>query len=188
MQEGGLDNPLNMPAVRPPLFGVAVKMTEAIQRMSYDLMRHFNDSITPNKWTAVHGDTTAFNNGTGCDIYRNYITGERMGAELPRYEKAGRHCAGAFIRGVVEGSELVCYPGVHAIDANKTLPPLQTIIDNVWYFTAVTSSATQANHFPQCGGLPVMIPFILRDPTRFPLWWFARWDNDRLPNPLRFGG
>ena len=108
MQEGGYQTPVNMPAIRPPSNAVAVQMTEDIQWMSYYLMRYFNILVTSKLWTAVHSNARAFNNGTGCDIYRNYVTGERMSAELPRYDKSGRHCAGTFLRGIVDGNDLVC--------------------------------------------------------------------------------
>jgi len=190
--EGGYDsNPLNMPSVIPPLNFRAVEMTEEIQRMSFDLMKHFNPAITPNLWTKVHDHDRAFTNFNGFakkgDPRRNYITNENKGKPLPKYDKAQRLTGGQFVRGEVRGDKLVCIPGVHGIDATKPMPSIQTIVDNNWYMHAITlfSSASNVGHFPQGKGGPVVMPFIFAKEIEFSLDWVEKWESDELPDPLK---
>jgi hypothetical protein len=189
--EGGYDkNPLGMPGVIPPINPLALEMTEAIQRMSFSLMKQFNPAITPQLWTKIHDHDRAFTNHNGFakagDPRANYITGENLSSPLPKYDKMQRLCGGQFVRGEVRGDNLVCIPGVHGIDASKPLPSIQTIIDNNWYLFAITlTNASKVDHFPQGKGGPVVIPFIFDREIEFPLSLFEKWEADTLPDPLK---
>jgi len=188
---GNQQNPWGMPEVGPPENASAIKMTKEIQEMSFELMAHFNPLITPLLWTRVHDHDRAFTNFNGFgnpdDPRANYILGENLSANLPKYDKAQRVSGGQFIRGEVEGDQLVCTPGLHGIDANSPLPDLGTIISNNWYLFAISLNGENqgVSHFPQGQGGPVAIPFIFAESIRFPLWWFEKWEADELPDPLR---
>ena len=193
--EGGNQNtPPGMPEVTPPIESVAIEMTEAIQVMSYDLMSE-NPYINPKSWTRVHDHDRAFTNFNGFDKpgdpRRNYITGEDLNAELPKYDKAQRVCGGSFIRGEVRGDRLVCIPSVHGIDAKVGMPPVSAILANNWFIHAVSigvNDESAISHFPQGGGGAVLIPFIFDREIEFPLAFFERWERDYLPDPLAIGG
>jgi hypothetical protein len=217
--EGGLDAlkhqkkfPPDMPAVIPPAANKshgAIDMTKDIQYMSFALMQKNNKTITKNLWTKVHDGNRAFTNGQGFnqenDPRRNYVMEQNLSPkiELPKYDKAGRLCAGNFVRGEVRGNKLVCIAGVHGINAKK-MPPLdtydwekepmktflQTILDNNWYLYALNlygagTKKEHVGHFPQGGDGPVVIPFIFEGEIEFDLNWFDKWESDDLPDPLR---
>jgi hypothetical protein len=191
IEDGSQNTPPNMPEVTPPAEASVVKMTESIQRMSYELMRHFNPAITPQKWTKIHDHDRAFTNFNGfsksSDPRANYILGKDLTSPLPKYDKAQRVCGGTFIRGTAQGDWLHCIPGIHGIDANAPMPSLQTIISNNWYVYAVSvnSDFTRISHFPQGDGGPVVIPFIFGKAISFPLAYFERWNRTELPDPLK---
>ena len=187
--EGGHEKtPLGMPEVIPPENPYAIDMTKEIQQMSFNLMKHFNPAITQQQWSKVHEHNIAFTNYQGFkkpgDPRANFILGEDLNKELPKYDKAGRICGGTFLRGEVREDKLVCIPGVHGIDSTKPLPPLQTIVDNNWYFYAISFHAKRVEHFPQGQGGPVAIPFIFDREVQFPLSLFVKWESDTLPDPL----
>ena len=190
--EGGYDkNPPNMPNVIPPIDSRAIEMTREIQQMSFDLMKHFNPDITLQLWTKVHDHDRAFTNFNGFnkngDPRANFITGENSSSPLPKYDKAQRLSGGQFVRGEVRGTNLVCIPGVHGIDANQPLPSIQTIIDNNWYLYAISLvglDSKKVAHFPQGKGGPVVIPFIFGREIEFPLSLFEKWESDELPEIL----
>lgn len=189
--EGGRWVPPGMPEERTPDNAIPCVMTEAIQRMSYDLMRYANSTITPKNWTRVHDYDRCFNNGQGfrdeTDLRANYIIGEDLSYELPKYDKAQRICGGTFIRGVVVGDKLQCTAGVHGIDANQPMPKPETIIKNHWftYAVSVNNDYTVIDHFPQGNGGVVLVPFIFRGQITFPLAWFEKWEGTELPDPLK---
>lgn len=190
--EGGYQaTPQDMPEVIPPVDQVGLPMTREIQQMSFDLMKHFNSAITPKLWTAVHYGHVAFTNHQGFGDHpkgggprANYITGDDLDKELPKYDKMGRICGGMFVRGVEIGNMLVCQPGIHGIDSRMPLPSIQTIVENNWYFFAVVFNPRRLNHFPQGQGGPVAIPFIFDRDVKFPLSLFENWEADTLPDPL----
>jgi hypothetical protein len=193
-REGGYPNPEGMPCVRPAYNARAVTFTKELQLMSYAL-NFANPNLTKNKWRVVYGDGTAFCNGSGFgardgDVYADWVNLLNLTAELPALQK-GIICGGAFLRGVIEGDYLVCTPGVHAIDGTGAVPSVEEVLAKQWCFTATTGGWERVSHFPQGGGLPVLIPFVLREVTRYPLRGegytnFVRWDADTLPNPLTF--
>jgi hypothetical protein len=194
--EGGYNStPLNMPEVIPPVVQLALPMTNEIQQMSFALMKHFNSAIDKKLWTNVHHGDRAFTNANGFGskamkkwggVSRaNFITGEDLKNELPKYDKMGRVCGGMFIRGTVQGGFLVCQPGVHGVHGKKPMPDIQTIIDKNWYFIAVVRYATSVGHFPQGQGGPVAIPFIFDREVKFPISLFEKWEADELPDPLK---
>lgn len=189
--EGGYDKtPKDMPEVIPPENPVALPMTEDIQKMSFELMQHFNKAITAELWTKVHRHDKAFNNFNGFEKdgepRANFITKKNLTSPLPKYDKMGRLCGGMFVRGIVQGDKLVFQPGIHGIDADKPMPSLQEIIDNNWYFFAVNFHENgKVSHFPQGKGEPVAIPFIFNREISFPLSLFERWEENTLPDPTK---
>lgn len=190
--EGGWQNtPLWMPEVLPPINPVAVKMTQEIQLMSWELMSRRNPSITRKQWTSVHKFDRAFTNKTGFGMEgnprANYVTGDDLTAPLPAYDKCQRQCGGNFLRGEARGNVLVCVPGIHCIDSRKPIPSIEEIIENHWYLYAVTlyGEWDEIDHFPQGNGGPVLIPFIADREISFPLYCFERWQADGPPDPLK---
>jgi hypothetical protein len=178
-----------MPEIRPPENPETVKMTAAIQLMSFELMSNFNSTITPQNWTRVHDYDRAFTNGAGYNDPRgprvNYILGKDIGADLPAYTKAGMICGGTFITGEAQGNYLVCRAGVDGIDADS-LPSLVKIITRHWYTHAVSMEDPPEiiSNFPQGNGGKVVMPFIFRGVIKYPLAWFQRWQANVLPHPL----
>jgi hypothetical protein len=164
-----------------------------LQGLSWNLMRHFNGVMTSKHWASVYNGDTAFTNGNGWDNARepddqrrDYVNDRYRGYDDPKLMKA-IICAGSFYRGVVQGSELVMVPGIHGIDSNKPLPSIQTIINNNWYFYA-TLNSTNPSPFGQGQLGHVVVPYFLRMPSAYPLAFFERWKDTKLPNPYRFGG
>ena len=188
LEEGGRGAPAGMPAILPPNAARALEMTDAIQRMSYDLARHFAPSIDGNKWRAMHSYKVAMNNGAqngfGTSPHRDIINNEDLSAPLPRYDKMQRSFAGTFIRGDAAGGVLYCTPGIHGIDATKPMPCIAEIVEKNWYVIACTSGIKIWN-FPHGNGKPVVYPFIFDRVISFPLEWFERWEQDTLPDYLR---
>lgn len=191
--EGGYGKtPPGMPEVIPPEDQIGLSMTKEIQEMSFNLMTHFNPAINKKSWTQVHHGHIAFTNYQGFGTEpksggprANFITGEDLDKELPKYDKMGRVCGGMFIRGIERGDKLVCQPGVHGIDATKPLPSIQTIVENNWYFYAICFFPRNLDHFPQGKGAPVAIPFIFDREIVFPLSLLEKWEDDKLPDPLK---
>jgi len=161
-------------------------MTEAIQRMSYDLMANFCPTMDSEKWRKMHGDSLAMCNRTGFGDTprRDYINGVDLTEEYPRYDKC-RTFQGSFIGGVLEGSLIVCTPGIHGIDAtNPKLPSTAEIVARGWYSTAINTGNPPFHFRPNWGGF-VAYPFIMAKVMKFESRFFARWDADTLPDPLR---
>lgn len=196
--EGGYPNPTGMPCVRPAINAPAIPMNQKMQLLSYELNR-MNLNYTKKNWRAVHGNTVAFTNGNGFgkknDPRADFVNRLDMTKPLPKLMKA-LICSGMFIRGDVVGNTLVCKPGVHGIDVNKTLPSVDDVVANNWYFTATTGGKSAVYNFPQGGGGPVLMPYFLKEPVAYPLTsvedggykatWFARWNETFLPDPLKF--
>ncbi len=192
--EGGYQSDLNNPEVRPSFNAPAIPFTKDMQLLSFALNRH-NPSYTGEKWRSVHWFKRAFNNNNGFDDpgdpRRDYVNGRDLQAvfanglpALPKMMKA-IICGGMFIRGDVANGELVCMPGVHAIDATKPMPTVDEVLARNWYFAAVTADEDSVVHFPQGNGLPVLIPYFLAVQVTYPLSWFEPWDSSVLPNPLK---
>lgn len=192
IEQGWQNTPPGMPEVMPPSNPLSLDMGYAIQQMSYSLMTSANSAITKQLWTAVHDHDRAFTNFNGFnnpgDPRANFVTGENIGAPLPKYDKAQRVCGGSFIHGVPDISGVLrCTAGVDGIDADEPMPDAATIIKNNWYIYAVSvnSDFTQISHFPQGMGGPVLIPFIFRGVIEFPLQHFETWEAGTLPDPLK---
>lgn len=189
--EGGRWVPPGMPEERTPDNALSLPMTEAIQRMSFRLMTYANPTVTPTDWTRVHDYDRCFNNGQGfrdqSDPRANYITGEDLDKELPKYDKAMRVCGGTFITGTAVSDKLICRAGVDGIDANSPMPDAATIIRKHWftYAVSVSNDYKKIVHFPQGNGGAVLVPFVFRGEITFPLVWFERWVGNELPDPLR---
>lgn len=196
MAEGGRTIPYLMPAVVPPNNQIALEMTEAMQLMSFELMRRVNPSITAKVWRALHKWGLCLNNEPrdgfdGGIAHRDYVSRLDLDADtLPRYDKMQRTFQGTFIRGDAVGDRLVCKPGVHGIDARKLPYPTPTeIVERNWYVIAVNAGPSHApqnaSHFAQGKGGLVVYPFIFDAEISFPLAYFARWESDDLPDPVR---
>lgn len=189
--EGGYQTPAKMPEVRPSVYARPIDFTEPLQRLAMAL-NAWNPLYTGTKFRSTYNGGIAFTNNQGFDDpdagpRRDYINGRDLTAEYPRLMKA-IICGGMFIRGAVDGNYLVCYPGVHGIDANKPIPSADEVKERNWYFHAVTWDGTRVWNFPQGSGNPVLIPYVLRDPAPYPLSWFVRWNADALPDHLKIYG
>jgi len=195
--EGGWQNtPPNMPEVMPPQYYDKVEMTADIQRMSYELMRKINPSVTGNIWRNCHSDGRAMTNfngyidKTGGIPRADYINNRDLTAPLPAYDKPQRLFGGSFVRGVAQNGRLICTAGIHGIDADAPLPSIDEIIKNHWYTVAVNvnSDFTVMSDWSQGQGGHIVFPFIFRGVIEFDLQYFERWDKDELPDPLKVGG
>jgi hypothetical protein len=189
MAEGGYTHESNAPAVHPSVNAPPIDFTEPMQRLSYDVMRRFGSNITPTQWTRVFDNNAALTNNQGfggTPPRRNYITGESVNnsnSELPKLLKAILF-SGTFVRAEVAGSLLRLVPGVHAVDATKPMPSVETVVANNWCTFAVSADMQAASHF--IAGTPTAVVYFLREPVTFPLSWFERWERDVLPNPTQF--
>lgn len=192
IEGGNQATPPGMPEVTPPINSISLPMTEAIQKLSYALMRHFNTAITASLWTKVHRYDKAFTNGNGFektgDPRINYIANQNLTSPLPKYDKAQRLCGGQFVRGNVVGDYLECVAGVHGIDGSTVAMDnynqiVVNAVENNWYLFAVSvnSDFTQISDFPQGLGGVVAIPFIFNGVIKFPLSYFTKWESDTLP-------
>jgi uncharacterized protein (TIGR00288 family) len=84
----------------------------------------------------------------------------------------------------VKSSSSELLVGNHAIDANKSMPSISTIINNNWYFHA-TINTPIISHFSQGQGGKVVVAYFLREPTPYPLDWFEEWNKPHLPDPIK---
>lgn len=185
--------PYSMPAVMPPIDQNALEMTEAIQLMSFALMKHFYPAITGNVWRNLHMVGLCLNNKDvdgfdGDIVHADYVNKRDLGASLPRYDKQQRTFEGTFIRGELVGDRIRCVPGIHGIDAKKPMPSVEEIVEKNWYVTAVNVGPERnpvPSHFAQGKGFPIVYPFIFDRVIEFPAIWFERWESEELPNPVR---
>ena len=191
--EGGWPKtPPSMPEVMPPIFSGRVKMTKAIQEMSFALMRAINPAVTGSIWRRCHSDGRAMNNfsgfidGTGGIPRADYINNRDLSEPLPAYDKAQRVFGGSLIDGVVHADKLVCTAGIHGIDADAPMPSVETIIKNHWYVVAVNVNAdfTVMSDWAQGQGGHIAFPFIFHGVIEFDLQYFQAWEG-AAPDPLK---
>ena len=189
MAEGGRTIPANMPSVIPPLETRALDMTQAVQRLSYDLMLYFAPMLAKTTWRNCHRYDKAMNNGAqngfdGGTPHADYINNRDLTATLPRYDKMQRGFAGTFIRGVDIGTAIRVDPGIHAIDATRPLPGVQEIVERNWYVIAINNTATPS-HWAQGGGYPIVFPFIIDRAITFDKRFVKARSADYLPDPTK---
>ncbi len=190
--EGGRPTPDGMPCVNPSLNIAGIPFNSAMQLMSWDLAYGFNPGMRTDKWRVVYGGGVAFCNGQGFDMSgdprADYVNSRNLDKDLPKLMKA-IICSGNFFTGQISGNELVMTPGVDAIDGTKPMPSASEIVTKHWYFHATTARQTstgwKVSNFPQGSGAPVLVPYILREQARYPLQWFAPWNDFTLPDPLK---
>jgi len=184
----------NMPGVIPPIDQIALAMTEAVQRCSYDLMKYFHAATTPSFWEKQHEWDKAMTNGKqngygGGVTLANFISGSNLDAPLPNYDKKQRTFEGTFIRGVRVGEEIHCEPGVHCIDARVALPDTQTIVSNNWFVIGTNVGNKNNGYTPSLWGQAdpdwLVYPFISDKTIRFEARWFGEWKSDELPDPVK---
>jgi len=189
MAEGGYEHEVGAPAVHPSVNAPPINFTESMQRLSWGVMLRKGPQITPPQWTRVFDNNTAVTNQQGfgnSTPRRNYITGEDVNnpqAELPKLMKAILF-SGTFIRAERVGNLLRCVPGVHAVDATKPMPSIDTVLSMNWYTYAVSADMNSAAHF--IAGTPTAIVYFLKEVVTYPVEWFEPWDRDVLPNPTTF--
>jgi hypothetical protein len=190
--EGGYPNPDHMPVVRPSLNIASVPMNRLIQLVSFKINQD-NIRFTGQKWRATYNGKIAFTNRQGFDDSRagpraDFVNLKNIFDPLPKLMN-GIICGGEFYTGKAVGNKLVMTPGVDAIDSNKLYTNIdewaQIILDNHWYFHAVTRAGDKINNFPQGEGGPVLISFFLPKPAEYPLDWFEKWVSTELPDPLK---
>ena len=179
--EGGFYNPVGMPAVRRDTNAPPVEMNKYVQLMSYDLNE---GRITKQKWRVLYGSNTMLTNEQSWEqvVCRDYVNGLNLDSlNLPKL-MYGILCGGMFVHARREGNYLVCEPGISAVDANKPIPDFRIVLENNWYFRCVTSGENIWNILGST--VPILAPYVLKVPVRFPIAWFKPWDRDYLPNPL----
>lgn len=180
--EGGREIPgypeYKYPAVIPAYTSGAVIMTPEIQQMSYDLMARFCPTLDDGRWRTMHGNTLAMCNGTGFGK-----PAVDSGEELPKYDKV-RTFQGSFRTGVSDGRLITMIPGIDGIDATKTMPSIDTIIAKHWYSIAVNVGDPPFHFRPSWGGV-IAYPFIMKTVMSFEAEFFAAWNADEPPDPLR---
>lgn len=188
MGEGGDTHEEFAPAVHNSINISGVSFTRSMQLLSYEINNH-NPNFTTLKWRNVWSNGTAFTNKNGFDKDGDprvdFVNGINIGAPYPRVMR-GLIMSGSLYKGVVEGSNLVMYPGIHAIDTNKPMPTAQEVLERGWYFRAVNASVDDVSHFSQGVGVEVRIPLFLPAPARYPLSWFHEWNESYPPDPLVF--
>lgn len=184
----------NMPGIIPPIDQSALRMTEEIQWLSFNVMKYFHPATTPDFWTKQHTYNKAMTNGPqngygGGMTLANFITGKNKDAPLPAYDKKQRTFEGTFIRGNQVGAEIHCIPGEHCIDARqKPLPDTLTIVKNNWFVIAVNVGHAGNNYRPDLWAQAypdwLVFPLISDEVIRYEARWFAEWNSDRLPDPV----
>lgn len=188
MAEGGYPHSVGDPAVRPAVNAPPVDFTQALQLLSFNLNKH-NPNFDGKNWRAVYWTDRAFTNEQGFDKpgdpRADYINRLDLTRPLPKLMKA-IICGGYLVKGERVGNQLIVTPGIGAIDANKPIPSVEYVLENNLYFTACTANSRGAYNFPQGEGLPVYIPYVLKEPTPYPIEWFEWWDSPEKPDPLRF--
>ena len=143
----------------------SVPMTEAIQRLCFDLFSWgvgdaLSDADKRRKWRVLYGEFTAFTNTAGFDGDSprwDYINGQDAGAALPILQKgitiAGSRVKGKVIDGYLEMETL----------SPSSVPSLAWLIQNPHlYFEAFTVNAQGQARFPQGNGMPVYVPWFVQ--------------------------
>lgn len=191
--EGGYEHKLGYPAIHPSVNASPIIFTESMQYLSYNVMKKVSPSITPQQWTRVYDNGTALTNEQGFGNAlprRNYITRESLTSvdsngqpALPKLMKAIIF-AGTFIHGEKVGNVLRCVPGVHGVDATKSMPAVDTVLRNDWFTYAVSADSQAATHFIANTLTPVV--YFLKEVVEYPIEWFVPWNENFLPDPLRF--
>lgn len=88
----------------------------------------------------------------------------------------------SFISALTLPNVLLVTPGIGAIDAHQPIPSIATIKEKNWYMQCVTSGDRIWNILGST--IPLLAPYILNVPSRYPLEWFKPWNRNYLPNPL----
>jgi hypothetical protein len=143
-----------------------VPMTEAIQRLSYDLFCHgVGENVLlfdrPKKWRMLYSENLAFTNTAGYDgksPRRDYINRLDMTAELPILQKAitiaGHIARGREVNGFVEFETL----------SPANVPTLDWLLANPHlYFEAMNVNKFGQSRFPQGNTAPVLVPWFCAD-------------------------
>lgn len=159
------------------------ELTPQRQYLSYALFRHgapsLDEKLALSRWTALMHYKRAFTNqqgfGDSSDPRANYITGENLDAELPKFPKT-LICGGATITGTIEGALL-------KVTTLRSVPSLDELLATPWlYFHAVNSTSVRITRFPQGTvaelGIyePVLVPLFASRDVYYPLAWL-----DKLP-------
>lgn len=171
-EPGAFQSPVNMPEVRACHLIAPVKFTAELQRLAFNLALYANPTLTYERWAAVYSGGRAFCNGHGIE------------GDDPKLMD-GIICAGMFLHAIEDGNQIICVPGLHAIDPHGILPSVSEIIERNWYFEAVNWNGTRVTRFPQGMGLPVLVPYVLEETAKYPTSWFAPWNETFLPDALK---
>jgi hypothetical protein len=144
----------------------AVPMTEAIQRLSYDLFCHgVGENVLlydrPKKWRMLYSENLAFTNTAGFEGKSprwDYINNIDRGAALPILQKAitiaGHIARGREVNGFVEFETL----------SPANVPTLDWLLANPHlYFEAKNVNKYGQSRFPQGNGAPVLVPWFIQD-------------------------
>ena len=195
--ENGNYNPPGMPTATPSLYNFQkvappIVFTKPMQDLAYAVCTRYNSEITYKRISMIYDRNVIFTNTQGWGLSkdgteyihrRNYFLNEGLTSEYAKLEDA-IICAGSFYRLQDRNDgHLWAVPGVTGIDVNKTLPDVETIFNNNWYFYC-TNNTTKPSHFAQGQGGPVIVPFFLTTEVPYMRQYFHRWQGDTLPDPL----
>jgi hypothetical protein len=161
---------------------------------AWQLLSHqCNPLVNAQKWSSVYGNRTWMTNGQGFgdekDPRVNYVTGENIGASLPKVESLTG--GGNLLTGYVSGLDLV----VDVLDWHMA-PSLEKLKQEPWHLTyaVIVDVKGIPRRFDQ-GRQPdgSVVPFLhplIGDPQQYseitiPLSKLQKWTADELPDPYR---
>jgi len=164
---------------------------------------HFSEMIESWQWfcfTLLESNVQAFNgvwnsyrafsNDHGVDLFRNYITGQRLDKPLPAM--ASLVCGGNVLAGREEGGYLI----VETMDGNEPPPAGVTRVTHPWLIQVATICTTtklsdgtyKVTSFPQLDGRDVLVPIVASRPVQIPLSNLVRLpQGSAMPSPYNKG-
>ena len=176
------------PEVRAMFPNHFVPFNRAWQELSYKANQPW---LTPRKWDAFYGNNLWITNDNGFgeedDPRVNFITGENVGAPLPKVEAIT--CGGNVLAGYEEGENVV----IETLDYTESPPSAEWLLSHREFCTyAVTvDSGLKPRRFPQGeqpdGFMPDLLHPLMADPKRFkkitiPKWRVVRWTENSPPD------
>lgn len=142
---------------------LSTKLTEAWQWLIFNL----NPGITEAGFTSLLKYDRAFTNYTGFGALgrerANYIKGENLDCQLPRWDK-WRLCGGTKIRGKYLGGNRLL---VETLNGLKRPPSVSWVRARPWLFfeALIVKWDGSTQPFPQNGGNPVWVPLLASGPA-----------------------
>ncbi len=145
------------------------------------------------RWTSVGANTTAFTNGHGLEVFRNYVLNESMDAEDAKIYTLV--CGGATLTGtIVKNSKGVDMLKVDHFDGTKPPPSVETIDPyndpRVFFANIITGKNVKGKdgfkvvRFPQFRGKDIPVPLIANTDIYYPLSDLEEVTTGIKPSPL----